>query len=386
MVAQDLDRTWEAVQESPGWIGEDARLWAVVLAGGQGMRLRPLTRRIHGEARPKQFAAVLGARSLLRQTLDRAATAIPLARTVAVTVDEHAGYVMREIEQGLMPRVLEQPADRGTAAGVLLPVHWVSRQDPEAIVVVLPSDHFIDDAERFMAHVEDVAAAARAHPTWVVLLGALADTPDTQYGWIEPGAQVGATGAGPIWRAKRFWEKPSPAQAVECLRRGCLWNTFVLVATARALVDLGRRYLPLLHARLAPLSAFFDTEHERWAIRQAYAPAPAANFSRAVLERCPPELMVAQMPALTWSDLGTPRRVLRLARRLALPTPWLARMGGVARRRPSRPLRGVLSGLGPDISGRERWTPPVVRIHAASGNLGSARRQPGSRAGAAPAP
>src|SRR3990170_1130602 len=162
-----------------------------------------------------------------------------------------------------------------------------------------------------MAHVEDVAAAARAHPTWVVLLGALADTPDTQYGWIEPGAQVGATGAGPIWRAKRFWEKPSPAQA--------------------------------------------------------------ANFSRAVLERCPPELMVAQMPALTWSDLGTPRRVLRLARRLALPTPWLARMGGVARRRPSRPLRGVLSGLGPDISGRERWTPPVVRIHAASGNLGSAR-------------
>src|SRR3990172_2029010 len=164
MVAQDLDRTWEAVQESPGWIGEDARLWAVVLAGGQGMRLRPLTRRIHGEARPKQFAAVLGARSLLRQTLDRAATAIPLARTVAVTVDEHAGYVMHEIEQGLMPRVLEQPADRGTAAGVLLPVHWVSRQDPEAIVVVLPSDHFIDDAERFMAHVEDVAAAARAPP------------------------------------------------------------------------------------------------------------------------------------------------------------------------------------------------------------------------------
>lgn len=370
MAAHDLDRPRKAVHASPGWISEDARLWAVVLAGGQGMRLRPLTRRIHGEARPKQFAAVLGRRSLLRQTLDRAGTAIPLARTVAVTLAGHAGYVMREIEQGPMPRALEQPADRGTAAGVLLPVHWVFRQDPEAIVVVLPSDHFVDDSARFMGHVQEVAALVRAHPTGAVLLGALADMPDTQYGWIEPGAHVGETGAGPIRRVTQFWEKPSPAQAAECLRRGCLWNTFVLVATARTLVALGQRYVPLLHARLAPLSAFFDTEHERWAIRQAYASAPAANFSRSVLERCPPELMVAQMPALTWSDLGTPRRVLRLARRLALPTPWLARMGGVAWRRPSRLLRGVLSGLGPNRSGREEWTPPVVGIHAESGNLG----------------
>jgi len=369
MAAPDLDRPREAVQESSGCTGEDARLWAVVLAGGQGMRLRPLTRRIHGEARPKQFAAVLGGRSLLRQTLDRAAAAVPLARTVAVTLAEHAGYVMHEIEQGPMPRVLEQPADRGTAAGVLLPVHWVFRQDPEAIVVVLPSDHFIDDATRFMAHVQEVAAGVRAHPTRAALLGALADTPDTQYGWMEPGAHVGATGAGPIRRVKRFWEKPSAAQAGECLRRGCLWNTFVLVATARTLVELGHRYLPLLHARLAPLSAFFDTEHERWAIRQAYAAAPAANFSLAVLERCPPELIVAQMPALTWSDLGTPRRVLRLASRLTVPTPWLARMGGVARRRPSRPLPDVLSGLGPDMFGAEEWTPPVAGIHAELGSL-----------------
>lgn len=302
-----------------GRAGEEHGLWAVVLAGGHGSRLRPLTRRIHGEARPKQFATVLGGRSLLRQTLDRSAAVVPLDRTVAVTLAEHTRYVRREAEQDPLPRLLMQSTDRGTAAGVLLPTHWVLRQDPEAIVAVLPSDHYIDDAERFMAHVADVAKAVRDHPGWVVLLGAPADMPDTQYGWIKPGVQVGETSAGSISRVSAFSEKPLAREAADYLRRGCLWNTFVMVAAARALVDLGRRYLPDLHARLAPLSNLFDTEHELWGIRQAYELAPTASFSREVLEQCPPELMVARMPAVVWSDLGTPGRVLRLARRLTLP-------------------------------------------------------------------
>lgn len=307
---------------------ERGSMWSIVLAGGEGMRLRRLVRRIHGEERPKQFATITSARSLLRETLERAALLTPCDRTVIVAKADHAHYLLKERERGQMPHVLAQPADRGTAAGVLMPVRWVHARDPEAVVAVFPSDHLIVEKARFMAHVREVAAAAQANPSWVVLLGAQPDRPETEYGWIEPGAALGRTTDGPISVVRRFWEKPDPSQADTCWALGCLWNTFVIVARASRLVALGHRYVPRLSARLAALDRFFGTEHERWALRHAYALAPPRNFSRDVLEPGQGDLMVSHMPGLTWSDLGTPRHVFRAVRELDLRPPWLGR-GGV---------------------------------------------------------
>jgi mannose-1-phosphate guanylyltransferase len=308
---------------------EQGSMWSIVLAGGEGMRLRRLVRRIHGEERPKQFAAVASGRSLLRETLERAALLTPCDRTVIVAKADHAHYLLEEREGGRMPHVLAQPADRGTAAGVLLPVHWVRARDPEAVVAVLPSDHLIVEKDQFMAHVAEVAAAVRANPDWVVLLGAQPDRAETEYGWIEPGRTLARTSAGPISAVSRFWEKPGPGQAEACLGRGCLWNTFVIVARAARLAELGQRYVPRLSARIVPLDRFFGTEHEGWALRQAYALAPPRNFSRDVLEPGQGELMVSRMPALAWCDLGTPHRVFEAVRQLDLRPPWLvpARVG-----------------------------------------------------------
>ena len=104
------------------------RLWAIVLAGGRGVRLRPLVQVIHGDERPKQFAAIADSRSMLRHTLDRVALRIPPERTVVVVSQEDARYVTEEFRGASRPHVLVQPADRGTAAGILLPAHWISRQ------------------------------------------------------------------------------------------------------------------------------------------------------------------------------------------------------------------------------------------------------------------
>jgi len=302
-------------------------LWSIVLAGGRGVRLRRLVRRIHGEERPKQFATVTSDRSLLRETLDRVALLAPCDRTVIVTMADHAHYLLKERGGRRTPHVLEQPADRGTAAGVLLPAHWVRARDPEAVVTVFPSDHLVVETGRFMAHVAEVAAAVRANPGWVVLLGARADRAETEYGWIEPGRTVGRTSAGPISTVTCFREKPGPAEAEALLAEGCLWNTFVIVANVARLVDLGARHVPELSARLTGLERFFGTEHERWALGQAYALAPPANFSRDVLEAGEVELMVSHMPTLTWSDLGTPRRVFQMVRELDLRPPWVGAFG-----------------------------------------------------------
>jgi mannose-1-phosphate guanylyltransferase len=242
---------------------------------------------------------------------------------VIVAKADHAHYLREEArEAGRMPHALAQPADRGTAAGVLLPVLWVHARDPGAVVVLFPSDHLVVENARFIAHIAEVARAVRANPDWAVLLGARPDRAETEYGWIEPGQALGWTGAGPISTVSRFWEKPGPGQAAACLEKSWLWNTFVIVARAARLAELGQRYVPRLHARLAALDPFFGTEDERWALRQAYALAPSRNFSRDVLEPAHEELMVSHMPALTWCDLGTPRRVLQTVRQLDLRPPW----------------------------------------------------------------
>ena len=305
----------------------DGRLWAVVLAGGQGVRLRPLAHLVCGDDRPKQYVPLLGSRTLLAQTLDRVRLGIHMARTVVVTVRGHETYVAPECSGPRAPHVLVQPDDRGTAAGILFPAHWIFWRNPDATMAVFPSDRFVLEERTFMAHVASVAEWVERHPDQIVLLGAEPSGPEVEYGWIEGGEAVGHTEGGIIYQVLRFWEKPSPELARACLAAGCFWNTLIVVAKARALLRAGQEQLPELNDRLARIHAFAGTEHGRWAIRQAYALMPPANFSRGILERCAAGLAVSRLPSLTWCDLGTSRRVVELLSRLRINPPWLAALG-----------------------------------------------------------
>ena len=288
------------------------QLWGVVLAGGGGVRLRALAQRICGDDRPKQYVPVLGDRTLLRQTLDRVRLGIPASRTVVVTLRAHSRYFTGQWAGPEAPRLLIQPADRGTAAGVLLPLHWIARQDPDATVAVFPSDHFVSEPAMFMAHIAQVAAWVVQNPERLVLLGARATGPEVEYGWIEPGRPLSSTADQQICEVRRFWEKPSEQQALACLEAGCLWNTFVLVGKAATFLRAGREAVPAVDERLVCARRFLGTDEEAWALHQAYMVMPKANFSSEVLEPCPPSLAVSAIPGVTWSDLGTPRRVFEV--------------------------------------------------------------------------
>ena len=174
-----------------------------------------------------------------------------------------------------------------------------------------------------MGHVAEVAAFVARHPERMVLLGAQPTEPETEYGWIEPGERIAWTARGPLYRVCRFREKPSEETARSLFATGCLWNTLVLISSAATLVAAGAECVPTLHERLARLRAFAGTPHETWAVRQAYALAPTANFSQAILELCPGALAVSKLPAITWCDLGTPARVVKTLRRAGISTPWL---------------------------------------------------------------
>ena len=298
--------------------------WAVVLAGGEGMRLRSLVRQVLGDDRPKQYVRLLGPRTLLRQTLDRVALAIPETRTLVVTVRQHARYISEEFTGVPHPTILAQPFDRGTAAGVLYPAHWIAWRNPEATIAIFPSDHFLLGETSFMAHVAEVAAWVNKNPDRLVLLGAQPTSPEVEYGWIEPDESLGDLdlSTGPIRAVRQFWEKPPVARARACLKAGHLWNTSVMVGKAATLLQAGWQALPELSDRLARIEPFVGTPEEGDAVRQAYELMPKANFSRAVLEACPGILAVSRLPRIVWSDLGSPHRVMEALTRMRIRPEW----------------------------------------------------------------
>jgi mannose-1-phosphate guanylyltransferase len=158
----------------------------------------------------------------------------------------------------------------------------------------------------------------------LVLLASTPTEPDPHYGWIETGEILGRVATEPVFEVESFREQPGAEVARELFAGGHLVNTFILVATASALAETGRRLLPVLSEWFQRVVPFASTEDSGLAIAEAYARAPAVDFSRGILEACPPSLAAARLPAgVTWSDWGTPSRVIRSLRNAGLVPRWL---------------------------------------------------------------
>jgi mannose-1-phosphate guanylyltransferase len=296
--------------------------WAIILAGGEGVRLRPLTRRIAGDERPKQFCPLLDGETLLDRTRARVAQTVRPDRTCLVLTRSHERFFAPLLAKRPPGPLVVQPCGRGTAPAILYGLLRVADEGPSDAVALFPSDHYFSDDARFMAHVEAAFATVETHPDLVVLLGMEADGPEVQYGWIETGDPLPDGSAGTVYRVRRFWEKPVAALAETLFERGCLWNSFVLVARVPALLALIRDATPDLYGEFTSAWLRRSTLGETEAMRSLYARLPATNFSEDVLATRPANLAVLPVRGVTWSDWGEPARVLRTLGRLGVHPEW----------------------------------------------------------------
>ncbi|MEO8131899.1 MAG: sugar phosphate nucleotidyltransferase [Bryobacteraceae bacterium] len=311
--------------------------WAVVLAGGNGVRLLPLTHALTGDDRPKQFCALVGGRTLLQQTTRRIEKLIRPDQTLIAITRNHRQFVESQVPH-LASSVVVQPENRGTGPAILYSLLSICRKDPNAQVAIFPSDHYFARDAVFMEYVRLAYEASLQRPGLVVLLGIVPNRPEPGYGWIEAAECLPGVIDGSLFRVGQFWEKPDPPIAEMLFARGCLWNSFVLVGSSGALLRLIREAAPDLYWRFETVRPALGTPEESDAVAEIYSRIPPVDFSGQILAARPDLLSVIPVCGAGFVDLGHPDRVLTALQHAASSRPYQrARLQNAASAVPTSP-------------------------------------------------
>jgi mannose-1-phosphate guanylyltransferase/mannose-6-phosphate isomerase len=263
---------------------------ALILAGGSGTRFWPLSRK----SRPKQLLALEGERTLLRDTMERLAPAIPPESVWVCTTEALADAVRRDLPAVPPEQILSEPEGRNTAPAIA----WAVRSMPEGarrdVVAVLPADHRMGDPAAFRAALESAARVVEREDR-VMTLGVVPRWAETGYGYLE--LEPGEEPEG-VRRVRRFVEKPSAENAERFVESGnYLWNAGIFLFRGTTLLDIVSRLQPELSRGLEAIAAAPDR------LRELYGRLPADSIDYAIMEKLDG---IATLPLdCGWSDLGS---------------------------------------------------------------------------------
>jgi mannose-1-phosphate guanylyltransferase len=301
----------EAINTKSGQAKDNlGHLWSIILAGGNGDRISDLTRQWLGRPIPKQYCAFVGNRSMLQHTLLRAdKLGIPNHQRTLIA-RAHQNDAQPQLADRWEKGVILQPSNRDTLPGIFLPLTHVYAHDSNATVVIYPSDHFIYPQNNFIRMMEHAVQAAEESPHMLVLIGAPADSPELDYGWIWPGQEVWRSGNYCVRRVQDFSEKPSRPCAERALACGAMWNTLIIVAKAQLLWRLGWIYAPEVLRFFERLFPVIGTPSEGSVVESIYETMPARNFSKDLLRPATNRIGVLPMKDVLWSDWGRKERII----------------------------------------------------------------------------
>jgi mannose-1-phosphate guanylyltransferase/mannose-6-phosphate isomerase len=261
--------------------------YAVILSGGAGTRLWPLSRSL----KPKQLIAINGDQTLIQQTAQRLLRRVPPQRLLVVTNDEHKFEVkgqLSELDPVLPEGVVAEPAARNTLPAITLAVLTIIERDPEARIGVFPSDHAIGNETAFLNAWEEAEKAAAEG--YLALIGITPTVAATGYGYIEPAAPL--PDHPRAREVSRFVEKPAIEVATEFVQRGYLWNGGICIFQGADFMDCVKRHQPEIYAA-------FQSGRP---VTEVYKGLPDLSLDYGLLEKAE---RVAVVPAhLEWSDLG----------------------------------------------------------------------------------
>ncbi len=270
--------------------------YAVIMAGGAGVRLWPLSR----STRPKQVVRLFGGSSLLRHSFERTLALHPPEQICVITTSANVEAVKRELPELPSANLFSEPVGRDSANAVALAAALLIKRDPDAVIGTFTADHIISPIERFSATVERAYRAAEASPGALVTMGIRPNRPDTNYGYIRRGERV----SDGVFKADKFTEKPGVSKAIHYLASGdYYWNSGMFAWRASAILEQLEKHLPQTFAAVTELAEVWDTDTRTDRLNELYPKLMKISIDFAVMERAE-QVLVVEMDC-HWVDVGS---------------------------------------------------------------------------------
>jgi len=273
--------------------------FAVIMAGGGGTRLWPISRK----DRPKQLLPLLGGETLFQSTVSRLTDVCPIEHMLVVTLVGQADEMQRQVPEIPSENYLLEPAPRGTASAIGLAAAVLKLRDPEAVMAVLPSDHFIRNRDLFHYLLREALEVARKG--YLVTLGITPAFPSSAYGYIQQGERLAEDFKYPVYRVRRFVEKPDEVTAQELLRsRDHSWNSGMFLWRATAILDEIERQMPALHSALEKISKTWGSKDRDQILASSWSALKPETIDYGVMEKAK-QVVVLPAGGLGWNDVGS---------------------------------------------------------------------------------
>lgn len=284
--------------------------WVIILAAGEGTRLKSLTTNEEGVIIPKQFCCFRSTKSMLSNTIERAKLIVSHKRIVVVVSSNHRQWWETELSKLPKKNIIVQPKSGGTAIAILLPVLQIFMRDHLARICILPSDHYVENEKVLQKIIRKIITSSQKALNRLILLGIKPTSLDADYGWIVPYSKDNSL----PYKVRMFVEKPPISEVNNLMKVGALWNSFVMIGMANTFLKLYKKALPEFTRNVL---ATYGSQKNFLHSQVNFENFPSLDFSHDLLERMVSKLSVIPIPPCGWSDLGTPYRIRELANYLS---------------------------------------------------------------------
>ncbi len=273
-------------------------LYALILAGGTGTRLWPRSRR----NRPKQLLPLLSKRTMLQETYDRIAPILAARRIFVITNEGYVETVREQLPDLPPDNVIGEPAGHGTAPAIGLGALRIQKDNPDAIMVSLHADHYIERADAFRQAILNAAQVAEQGN--LVTLGIQPRNPETGYGYIHRGEMIETLGDQPVYRVAKFVEKPNEETARRYVASGeYYWNSGIFAWQISTLLEEYEKFQPALHKQLDKIGRALGTPRAHSTLMRIWSSVPTETIDVGIMEK---SQRAAVLPIdVGWSDVGS---------------------------------------------------------------------------------